>query len=398
MPLLAVRRIDLAAVLGCATLMLVGWSGLLVPALIRSIEHDFGQTDAGIGIFFFVNSVAYVCGSFAGGLLTERIGRRAVLPTAVALIALGLVGMAIVPSWAVFLAAAIPFGLGGGAIDGGTNGLILDLYPASRGRALNLLHLCFSLGALASPLVVGRLVEAGVAWQTVVLATAAAAVPVALLLAVVAMPSGRHAHAAGAGSRIRVGIALPLVALAVAIACYVASEVGVSNWLVRYLESASLGLATSALALFWGCLALGRLVSARLGDRFDHGRFAATSALVSAAALVGAVLVPSMPASIVLFGVVGFAFGPVYPLIMAVAGDRYPARSAAVSGLLAGIAVIGAILYPPLMGFLSVGLGLGVAMLGAALLALVCGVVLWVLSGWQDEATVAGSVASDPTA
>jgi fucose permease len=397
MSLLAARRIDPAAILGCAALMLVGWSGLLVPALIRSIEHDFGQTDAGIGIFFFVNSTAYVCGSFAGGLLTERFGRRAVLPTAVALIAVGLAGMATVPSWAVFLVAAIPFGLGGGAVDGGTNGLILDLYPAGRGRALNLLHLCFSLGALASPLVVGRLVEAGVAWQTVILGTAAAAVPIAVLLTVVQMPSGRHAHVAGAGSRVRVGIALPLVLLAVAIACYVGSEVGVSNWLVRYLESASLGLATSALALFWGCLALGRLVSARLGDRFDHGRFAATSALVSAVALVGAVLVPSLPASIILFGVVGFAFGPVYPLIMAVAGDRYPARSAAVSGLLSGIAVIGAILYPPLMGFLSVGLGLAVAMLGAALLALVCGVVLWVLSGWR-EPSVAGSIVSEPSA
>ena len=80
--------------------------------------------------------------------------------------------MATAPSWTAFLVTAIPFGLGLGAIDGGMNGLILDLYPASRGRALNLLHLCFSLGALASPLVVGRLVEAGSAWQTVVAARA----------------------------------------------------------------------------------------------------------------------------------------------------------------------------------------------------------------------------------
>ncbi len=129
---------------------------------------------------------------------------------------------------------------------------------------------------------------------------------------------------------------MPLIALAVAIACYVASEVGVSNWLVRFLESATIGLATSALALFWGCLALGRIVTAALGDRFDHARFAATAALVAGIALVAAVLVPSLPASIVLFGVVGFAFGPVYPLIMAVGGDRYPTRSAAVSGFLSG--------------------------------------------------------------
>ena len=90
---------------------------------------------------------------------------------------------------------------------------------------------------------------------------------------------------------------------------------------------------------------------------------------------MAAVLVPSLPASIVLFGVVGFAFGPVYPLIMAVGGDRYPTRSAAVSGFLSGSAVIGAIVYPPLMGFVSVGAGLGVAMIGAALLAFACAAV-----------------------
>src|SRR6185503_12215459 len=195
------------------------------------------------------------------------------------------------------------------------------------------------LGALASPLAIGRLVEAGAGWQAILIGTTSVAIPVAILFAVVAMPSGRHARSAGAAT-VRVGLSLPIIALAIAIACYVASEVGVSNWLVRFLESATIGLATSALALFWGCLALGRIVTAALGDRFDHARFAATAALVAGIALVAAVLVPSLPASIALFGVVGFAFGPVYPLIMAVGGDRFPTRSAAVSGFLSGSAVI----------------------------------------------------------
>lgn len=371
----AFSRTATAAALGCAALTLVGWTGLLVPSLIRSIEHDFSQTDAGIGVFLFVNAVAYVAGSMLGGLLTERFGRRVVLVVAVVLIALGLAGTATVPTWGLFLAVGVPFGFGSGAIDGGTNGLILDLFPTNRGRALNLLHVFFSLGALASPLVVGRLVEAGVAWQSIVVGTALAAIPLAALLAVADLPSGRHARSSGTEAK-RIGLALPLIALAVAIACYVASEAGVSDWLVRFLETASVGLATSTLALFWGCLALGRIVSAKLGDRFDHARFAATASLVAAIALVAAVLVPSLPASIVLFGVVGFAFGPVYPLIMAVAGDRFPGRSAAVSGFLAGCAVIGAIVYPPTMGFVSVGIGLGAAMIGAALLALGAAVVL----------------------
>ena len=191
MPSLSFSRTGIAAALGCAGLLLVGWSSLLVPSLIRSIESDFSQSDAGIGVFFFVNSVAYVAGSMLGGLLTEWFGRRVVFPLAVILIAVGLSGMATVPTWELFLAVGIPFGLGAGAIDGGSNGLVLDLYPTSRGRALNLLHLFFSLGALASPLVVGRLVEAGVAWQSVSLGTALAAMSAI-------EPAGRAADPAGA--------------------------------------------------------------------------------------------------------------------------------------------------------------------------------------------------------
>ncbi len=192
-----IQRPAFAAILGCAGLLLVGWTSLLVPSLIRSIEHDFAQTDAAIGVFFFVNAVAYVAGSMGGGLLTERLGRRVVLPLGVGLITVGLFGLANVPTWTAFVVVAIPFGLGSGAVDGGMNGLTLDLYPASRGRALNLVHLFFSLGALASPLVVGRLVEAGTAWQAVVAGTALATIPLAVLVAVADLPSGRHAADTG---------------------------------------------------------------------------------------------------------------------------------------------------------------------------------------------------------
>jgi FHS family glucose/mannose:H+ symporter-like MFS transporter len=381
MPSPLARR-ELAALLGCAGLLLVGWSSLLLPSMVRSIESTFGQTDAGIGTYFFVNSLAYVAGSMGGGFLTERLGRRVVLSVAALLLAAGLTMLGTVSSWELMILAAVPLGIGGGALDGGPNGLFLDLYPASRGRALNLLHLCFSLGALASPLVAGRLVEAGVPWQSIFVGTALVALPMAVLLAVVPMPSGRHKRVPAAeagGGATRIGLAWPMVGLAVAIACYVAAEIGVSNWLVRFLESATVGLATAALSLFWGSLALGRLASARWSDRFDHARFASVAAVGSAFALLGAVVVPSLELSIVLFAVAGFAFGPVYPLIMAVAGDRYPTRSAAVSGFLSGCAVIGSIAYPPLMGFMSVTIGLGPAMAGAAALAFAAGVALWLV-------------------
>lgn len=357
--------------------VLVGWTGLLVPSLIRSIKEAFAQTDAGIGIFYFVYAVSYATGSFAGGMLTERLGRRTVLTLAAAAHGVGFVLLALAPAWAIFLLAAVPGGLGGGAIDGGGNGLILDLYRSGRGRALNLLHLFFSVGALSAPVVTGRLVEGGVAWDSVLLGSGIAAVVVAALFAGVTMPHGRRESVASAstavGERTTSGLArlgAPLILLAVAISCYVAAEIGVSNWLVRFLEPAPLSTATLALSLFWAGLALGRLAAARLADRFDHVAFAMTAAGATAVVLVGAILVPSLPVSIALFGLTGFVTGPIFPMIVAIGGDRYPERSAAVSGFLSGAAVIGSIVYPPVMGFLSVTVGLTVAMLGNAVLCL----------------------------
>ena len=380
-----------AGVLGCVAFVLLGWSGLLVPSLIRSVEGAFDQSDAGIGLFYFVYAVVYATGSLGGGFVTERLGRRTVLSLGVALHGAGFIALGVSPSWVVFVLAALPAGLGAGVIDGGMNGLFLNLFPAGRGRSLNLLHVFFSVGALSAPLAVGRLVESGVEWQQILLATGFAALVVAILFAVVEMPDGRHAptgeRSTGDGRpRLAPGrLATPLVLLAVAIGCYVAAEVGVSSWLVQFLEPAPLSTATTALALFWAGLTIGRLIAAQIADQFDHVRFAATTSAATAAALVLAILAPSVPVSIALFGLAGVATGPVYPMIMAVAGDRYPDRTAAVSGLLGSAAVVGSIVYPPIMGFLSVTVGLTAAMLGTVLLSLASAGTLVVVGRMPSE-------------
>lgn len=367
-----------AAVVAYLAYVLVGWGGLLVPTLIRSVKDTFDQSDAGMGLFYFVFAIGWGIGSFGGGIVTERIGRRIVLTSATALIGLGFVVLGLAPGWVIFLIAALPTGLGCGAIDGGGNALVLDLFPSGRGRALNLLHLFFSVGALSAPLAVGRLVEDGVDWQWILVGTGLVALLLAVLFALVSMPDGRHVRPTAdpaalsdpAVRRVRDRLAAPLLLMAVAIACYVAAEVGVSNWLVRFLEPAPLSVATTGLSLYWAGLTLGRLLSARLADRFDHLRFTVVAVVAMGAALFAAILVPSLPASIALFGLAGVASGPVFPMIMALAGERYPERSAAVTGFLSGSAVVGSTIYPPVVGLLSVTIGLTAAMLGNVLLAL----------------------------
>ncbi len=360
--------------LGYASFILVGWSALLVPSLVPSIERDFAQPDAGVGILYLVSALLFVIGSLGSGYLMERLGRSLVLPAAVFAMAAGLGLECVAPSWALFVAGAGIGGFGSGSVEAGMNGLFLDRFHENRGRALSRLHLCFSLGALAAPLAIGALVEIGVAWRLPFAATCIMVIGVGLLLVTRDLGVPRLAAAAASrhGPRARGVVPFPLVLLALAIASYVASENGVSSWLVRFLDTAPVGVATVALSLFWAALSIGRIVASRFADRFAPIAVATACGLAAGAAIVAAVVVPWVGVSIAFFAIAGLACGPIYPMIMASAGALYPARANAVSGILTAAAVAGSVVYPPAMGFISNGVGLGIGMAGAGLLAAAC--------------------------
>lgn len=366
-----------------AAYLLLGWSTLLVPALIRSIEADFGRSDADLGLFYLIVSLGFGIGALGGGFATEKIGRRALIAVAALLMGLGIALEGLTSAWGIFLLAAVPTGLGSGVIDGGMNSLVLDLTRRRSGGALNRLHLFFSIGAAASPLVVGQLVTAGVDWRAILLATAAGPTLVGIGFATHAMPSGRHhpfeATAAGdpAPSAPAASASLvPLAILGLAIACYVSAEIGTSSWLVRFLAAAPASAATATLAAFWAGVAISRLLGSRHADRFPPVTFAAACAGIATATLLGAVVVPWVPAAMVLFAVTGVAFGPIYPMIMSIGGSLYSRRRAAVTGTLAMVATAGSVIYPPVMGFISEAAGLELAMVGAAILVGACGAAL----------------------
>lgn len=380
-----------AGMVGSLTLLLIGWTGLLVPSLIRSIKEAFDQSDAGIGLVYLAYAVAYAAGSILGGQIMERAGRRTVLAGAAVLHGVGIAGLGLAPSWPLFVVAMLPAGLGAGCLDGGSNGLVLDVYREGRGRAMNLLHVSFSVGALLAPLVIGRAVEAGVPWDDIMVLSAVPLAGLAIAYAIVPMPSGRRERVAvtsstGQPSRGRL-LSVPLVLLGLAIASYVAAEIGVSNWLVRFLEPAPIATATLALSLTWAGATVGRLLSSVIADRFDHLRFTLGCIVSMGLAIALAVAAPTLPLSIALFGLAGVASGPVFPMIVALGGERYPTRSAAVGGTLVGFAVVGSTIYPPAIGLLSVTVGLPIAMAGNALLCLAGASALVAFGRTNDRAT-----------
>jgi fucose permease len=382
---------------GFAAFALLGWGSLVVPSLIRDIQAAFRVDDAGMGLAYFGNSIMYVAGSMATAILARHVQRRVLMAVGPALVGLGFVGVGLIDAWPGFLLAYLAVGLGNGILDSGMNALFLDLFPG-RAAMLNRLHLFFAIGAFSAPLVAGAIAGAGLPWQSMALGTGLVGVLIGLAMATRALPAHPEHEAAGerAGGAApggggpggpapggeepgiggpgagRVGL-WPLVVLGVAIACYVAAELGVSSWLVRYLDEAPVQVATLALSLFWASLGVGRLVISFVIDRVGATRLAAVASVVFGAAVLVAVIAPSLPLVVACFAIAGFAAAPVFPVIMTLGGWIYPGRASTVASVLLSAGLVGSVVYPPLMGVVSEGIGLGVAMAGIAGLAVLCG-------------------------
>lgn len=364
---------------GYCGFVLIGWNSVIVPSVIRSIEHDFHQTDASFALFYFLSALVYACGSFGGGLLTERVGRGVVLPAAAVALGLGLVFQAFALSWPILLLTVVPVNLGAGAIDGGINGLFLDVFREARGGALNLLHVFFSVGAFVAPFVIGLLVGAGLTWRAIPLAAACCCIPVTYLLLGAALPPGRHSSTSVPKDETSTAASLvPFVGLAVSIGLCVAAEASVSSWVVRLLSGAPIALATGVLSIFWMGLTLGRLLSNRYADRFDYYNFTIACMLLSSVTLVAALYSPWLLLAALFFGLNGLFIGPIYPMIIALGGNIYSERLATLSGSLSAAAVVGSLVYPPLIGLMAQTIGIRGGMLGAALLGIpeIFGIVL----------------------
>jgi fucose permease len=297
-----------------------------------------------------------------------------VLVAALLLACVGTASQAISPAWVPFLAAVMVGALGSGLIDGGMNALFLDVYRSARGGAMSFLHLFFGLGALLGPFCVGLAVTAGLSWRIAMAITAAAFLVGVPVLLRVPMPSGRHGGSVA--QRPMAGVdesersLLPFAGLALGIGFYVAAEIGVSSWLVQLLSGVSVAIATAVLSGFWAGLSLGRFLSGWVADRMDYYAFTVGCIVLASVSLIGAVLVPWLAASALLFALTGMFFGPIFPMIMTLGGNIYPHRLAALGGSLTTAAVAGGLVYPPLMGILESRIGLSGGMIGAGLLGI----------------------------
>jgi fucose permease len=284
------------------------------------------------------------------------------------------VGYAVAPALGFMAAAAVLAGLGAGAIDSGLNAYAAEEFGP---RHMNWLHAAFGVGATVGPLVMTAVLALGLSWRWgfAVVAVAQAVLAVAFMLTA-GMWTRHHEATTSASSATAVDLidapglvvaaadpvrppardTLRLPSLwwgATAFALYTAMELSTGLWAFLLLTEGrglSTGVAGVCVAGYWASLTVGRVLVGWVGGtsaaprhrRVDRGARRRCRARGDPGARVVAVVGRSGR---------GPSAAPVFPMMTLTTSDRVGDDLAARAiGIQIGAASVGAALIPAAIG------------------------------------------------
>lgn len=160
---------------------------------------------------------------------------------------------------------------------------------------------------------------------------------------------------------------------AVSLMFYVGAEVGISSWVVYYLQqhlSFSPAASAAGLSILWVAMMAGRYLNSLLGNRCSSFFLVAISGIAGAAGVVVFLFATTTPAAYAILAWVGLCLAGVFPNVMAELNNRIPEKTGTVTAVMAMGAAIGAGLFQWIVGVLAETVSLTAAFITPAVLQL----------------------------
>ncbi len=289
-------------------------------------------------------------GFLVGGHLYDRVAGHLVMGAALLLLAMALCLVPLIPQLTALVLVVLLVGACAGALDVGGNTLLMWLHGQHVGPFMNGLHFCFGIGALIAPAIVAQLLQfsGDIVWGYWALALVA--LPAAVALSFQASPTPHKARDGGLSAPNQ---SAAIVLIACFFFFFIGAEFSFGSWIFSYVVHTNLGSqATAALltSLFWGAMALGRLLAALASIRVGPAAIL-WAALVGCLLSMTLVLIWPMSQTVIwisTFGA-GLTIGPLFPGILAFASKRMAITGQVTSLFFIGVS-LGAMSLPWLIG------------------------------------------------
>ena len=339
-------------------------------ALARDLELDLART----GMLASALAVGLGVGVVGAGPLFDRFARR---PLCIALTLLtggALLAFGPTTSFPQALLLIALVGVGGGGYDTLFNAWTIERFGERAAKPMTILHAAVAVGAILGPLLVAAIATR---WHWTRSFHAVGIAHFALAASALAVrfpaPPENGPIADPAARPVLSWVMLPFAVIGFA---YVGIEISMTVFAVPYaVDGLSLDEShgQTAISSLWFGLLVGRLAPAVLRGRLGGGLLL-VAGLLGCAALVAGTFLGTERINI-FFAAVGFAIGPVYPVVIALAGNRFPHSRGTAAGIAGGAGAVGAFAVPWLTGVIGdrIGIELALGSLAVWSLAIVLG-------------------------
>lgn len=147
---------------------------------------------------------------------------------------------------------------------------------------------------------------------------------------------------------------LPLLGLAIISFCILVGEGAMADWSAVYLNRLTgPALAPAGYAVFSLTMALGRLAGDWFHEHLGSVRTVRYGSALAAVGLVFAIVIGTIPATLIGFGCVGLGFSAIFPIVCSVAGRKAAPQPQAGIAAVTATGYFGFLIGPPIIGFLA---------------------------------------------
>jgi fucose permease len=332
----------------------------ILPPVIRRFELDLVAAGALLTLLTF----GVLLGSLVFGPVADRYGYRGLLLLSAGMLLAGMEWLAVAPSPGSLRAAVVLVGAGGGVINGAASALVSDISAEGRGARLSMLGIFFGIGAMGAPAAVGALLDR-FGYGPVVAGLGAVVVPFLVLTGVIRFPVPKRSEGISAREALQLLRQPPLILLGAMLLLESGLETTMGGWTAPFFQE-EYGIRTDHallyITLFWSGLMLARFLHGTVLHALPI--FLAISASLATAVTGGAVMTLAPHVAVATAGtfLVGMGCGGVFPLVLALVGDRYAAASGTAFGIAFTMALLGGMLLPFTAGVLGSAFGMRAAL------------------------------------
>jgi fucose permease len=331
--------------------------GVIIPEVIRTLH----LSDTAAGAFQYASMLGIAVVAIFLGFLADLFGRKRTIILGLVLFALNSYLFAVTNSFAIFVTLLTVSGAAIGIFKTGALALVGDISDSIQEHTstMNIVEGFFGVGSIIGPLIVARLLLAGVSWKWLYVIAGSLCV---LLVAIASLVHYPQHMARRSEEPINLRRTLRLLgnpyALGFSAACflYVAVECAVYVWLPSYLidhKPSSAFMATYVISIFFILRAAGRFVGAWVTARWS---WRTVLVLFSGAILIcfaGAIF-GGANAAVYLLALSGVFMSVIYPTLNSKGISCFPkAEHGAIAGVLLFFTCLGAALGPLAMGVVS---------------------------------------------